>query len=148
MAASLGTFMSSINLALQGLQASSQYVKEVQGGEIQQGATGLIQIAGAEAAAATSDPEIQAEATLATEIATFAVPILSDFINLFKKKAAANTAAKAAATAAATAAVAAAAPAPASAHVPAASPAPVASVLVPDSIIGSVASAAATAATA
>jgi len=53
----------------------------------------LIQVAGATAAGATSDPEIQAEATAATQIACLAVPIISDFINLFKKKAAVKAAA-------------------------------------------------------
>lgn len=88
----LTTFMSSINLGLSALQAAHSGIQEVQAGDTVSGALHLIQVAGATAAGATNDPEIQAEATTATQIACIAVPIISDFINLFKKKAAVKAA--------------------------------------------------------
>lgn len=89
----LTTFMSSINLGLKALQAAHSGIQEVQVGDTVSGALQLIQVAGATAASATSDPEIQAEATAATQLACIAVPIIADFINLFKKKAAVKAAA-------------------------------------------------------
>ena len=91
----LTTFMSGINLGLSALQAAHSGIQEVQAGDTVSGALQLIQVAGSTAAGATSDPEIQAEATAATQIACLAVPIISDFINLFKKKAAVKAAAAA-----------------------------------------------------
>jgi hypothetical protein len=84
--ASLNTFLNSINLAGQALQASMSGIEEIQAGDHLAGATQLIQVAGATAAAATNDSEIQAEATAATALAINMLPIISGFLSLFKKQ--------------------------------------------------------------
>jgi hypothetical protein len=84
--ASLQAWLNGISLAEQAATAALPHIAELQQGDIENGGAALIQVAGATAAAATSDPQVQQEAAAATAIATTAFPIVMQFVALFKKK--------------------------------------------------------------
>lgn len=86
-----GTFLKAFTLADEAIQATAPHVKEFNSGDHQDAVQGMIQVAGATAAAATDDPTIQAEAAAATQIATSIFPVIMRFAALFHPKAAKPT---------------------------------------------------------
>jgi hypothetical protein len=87
----LASILAAFNLADQALAASEPAIEEYGSGDHVDAAQNLIKVAGATAMASTSDSTIQAEAQEATSLALAALPAITAFVGLFKKKAVAPT---------------------------------------------------------